>query len=299
MVTTASTIVRTEGYRPESGAATVESTVSGVSWGAILGGAFAAASVALILTALGSGLGLAAASPWANDGASAKKIAIAAIVWMVVVQWFSAGLGGYLTGRLRTKWVGLHTHEIFFRDTAHGFLAWAVGAVLGGFLLASAATSTLSGVGHAASAVASGAALGASQGATTQGKSDGPSAYFIDSLFRGEQPANAGSDREEAGRILVNGFKAGDVPADDRAYLAQLIASRTGISQPEAEQRVNNVIAQAKAAEQKAKEAADEARKAASKIAIFTALSMVIGAFIAATSAALGGLHRDEDMGAA
>ena len=103
-----------------------ESAVSAVSWPAIIAGAVAIAAVALILLALGSGLGLSSVSPWPNSGPSATTFGVYAAVWLIVVQWVSAGFGGYLTGRLRTKWVGVHTDEIYFRDTAHGFLAWAL-----------------------------------------------------------------------------------------------------------------------------------------------------------------------------
>ena len=110
-------------------AAPLKSSSSGVSWPAIIGGAFAAAALSLILLALGSGFGLASVSPWSNSGASLTSFTAMTAVWLIVVQWLASGLGGYLTGRLRTKWAGLHTHEVFFRDTANGFLSWAVASV--------------------------------------------------------------------------------------------------------------------------------------------------------------------------
>lgn len=200
---------------------TLESSISAISWPAIFGGAFAAAAFSLILLALGSGFGLASVSPWSNAGASATTFTVMTAIWLIVVQWVSAGLGGYLTGRLRTKWVGVHTHEVFFRDTANGFLAWAVAAVIGAAVLASAVSSLLGGSTHAAATIASGAVAGTGQG-TVQAN---PSAYLVDSLFRSDHPnANAGDQeiRAETGRILVTGIKNGDVPAGDRTYLAQL-----------------------------------------------------------------------------
>ena len=119
----------------------------------------------------------------------------------------------------------------------------------------------------------------------------------MDTLYRGEKPEMAATDpavRAETTRILAKGIGNGDVPAADRTYLAQLIASRTGISQDDAQKRVDNVVAQEKDAAAKAKQAADTARKSASAVSIFTALSMVIGAFIASAAAALGGSLRDE-----
>jgi len=121
----------------------IESSVSAVSWAATIGGAVAAASATIMLVALGSGLGLASISPWRNAGASATAFTIGAGIWLIVVRWLSSGLGGYITGRLRTKWVGTHTHEVFFRDTAHGFLTWALASVIGALMLASAASSVI------------------------------------------------------------------------------------------------------------------------------------------------------------
>jgi hypothetical protein len=120
-----------------------ESAVSAVSWAAIIAGAFAIVAVGLILLALGSGLGLSSVSPWPNSGPSATTFGALAAVWLIIVQWVSAALGGYITGRLRTKWVGVHTDEVYFRDTAHGFLAWAVAAVIMAAALSSAATSAV------------------------------------------------------------------------------------------------------------------------------------------------------------
>src|ERR1022692_2906079 len=144
----------------------LEAATSGVAWPAIIGGAFAAAALSLILLALGSGFGLASVSPWSNTGASATTFTVVTAVWLIVTQWLASGLGGYLTGRLRTKWVGLHTHEVFFRDTANGFLTWAVAAVIGAAFLASPAASVVSGTATVVAGVASGAAAGASMGAT-------------------------------------------------------------------------------------------------------------------------------------
>jgi hypothetical protein len=270
----------------------VESASSAVSWPAIIAGAFVAAAVSLVLMALGSGLGLAAVSPWRDAGASATTFGIATGIWLILVQWIGSGLGGYLTGRLRTKWVETHSDEVFFRDTAHGFLTWAVAMVISAGLVAAGTFATV-GAGLRA---AGGAASGAVQAAANASSAD-TSLYRVDTLLRPSKPdANAsGADlRAEVIRIIGTGIANGDVPAADRSYLAGLVASRAGISQEEAQKRVDDTIAQAKAAEAKAREAADTARKAASAVSIFTALSMVIGAFIACVAASLGGRQRDE-----
>jgi hypothetical protein len=271
-----------------------ESSHSAASWPAVFAGAFVLVAVTLILLWLGSGLGLASISPWSNAGASATTFAISTAIGLIVIQWIASAAGGYVTGRLRTKWVGVHTHEVFFRDTANGFVTWALATVAGTMLLASAASSLVGGAAHTAATVAGGAAQGIGQAASHSGFNI--SDYSLDSLFRSDHP-DANNDqnaRAQASRILVNGITNGEMPAADRTYLAQMVAARTGLSQADAEKRVDAVIAQEKAAATKAKQAADDARKAAAKFAIFTALSMVIGAFIACASAAYGGSVRDE-----
>lgn len=285
MALTMSTVSSVGSARPlELG---TESAVSAVSWAAIFAGAFAALTATLVLVSLGTGLGLTSISPWPNVGASATTFSIVAGIWLIVVQWLSSAFGGYLTGRLRTTWVGVHTHEVFFRDTAHGFLAWALATAAGVILLAGAASSVIGGGVHAAATTA---------GGVTQGALANVSDYDVDTLFRSDHP-DAGANNQEAAaqatRILATGLGNGDVPADDRAYLAQLVAARTGISQADAQKRVDDTIARVKAAETKGRQAADATRKASAEFAIFAALSMLIGAFIASVAAAYGGSLRD------
>ena len=277
------------------GAVTDESSQSAVSWAAIFSGALATVSITLVLLALGAGLGLSSISPWPNSGASAATFTIMTAIGLIVVQWLAAAIGGFLTGRLRTKWVAVHVHEVFFRDTAHGFLTWALATIVGILLAGSAASSIIGGGVHAAAAVAGGAAQGAGQIASQA--VSGVSVYDVDSLFRSDHPDPAVSPQNtnaQVTHILASGITNGDVPAADRTYLAQLVATRTGISQTDAEKRVDDVITREKAAEVKAKQAANAARKAAAQFAIFTALSMMIGAFIASAAAAYGGSMRDE-----
>jgi hypothetical protein len=264
--------------------ASPESSQSAVSWAAIIGGAVVAAAVSLILVALGSALGLSAISPW-SGGASATTFTVMTAIWLIVTQWLAAGFGGYLTGRLRTKWVATHTHEVFFRDTAHGFVAWALATLLTAALLVSAASSVAAGGARLAGAAGASAAMA---GPRAGGP---PGSYDLDVLFRGSSPESgpaAGVDpRGEAMRILANDLGAGsDVAADDRAYLASLVSARTGIPQADAQARVENFIARSKAA-------MDSARRASAAAALFTALSMLVGAFIACVAAALGGSRRD------
>jgi hypothetical protein len=285
---------RTEAIGASNSNHTLEPSTSAISWAAIIGGALATAAFSLILLALGSGFGLASVSPWPNSGASVITFTAMTAIWLIIVQWISSGLGGYLTGRLRTKWVGVHSHEVFFRDTAHGLLAWALAAVIGAAVLASAVSSLLSGGAHVAGTIASRAAEGASQVAVQEN----PLAHYVDSLFRSDHLAANVSDqnvRAETTRILTAGIKNGDVPAADKTYLAQLVTARTGVSQADAEKRVDDVIAKVKAAETKARQVADATRKASAYLSTYTGVTMLIGAFIAAVAAALGGRHRDRD----
>ncbi|MDX8450861.1 hypothetical protein [Mesorhizobium captivum] len=282
-----------------------ESSSSAVSWGPIIAGAFAASTLTVILMLIGSGLGLTLVSPWTGASASATTFAVSAAAWLVVVQWLSAGLGGYLTGRLRTKWVGIHDDEVYFRDTAHGFLAWAVATLLVAGVFGSALSATVGAGVQAASNVAAGAAVGASSAATNAagGATDNNSmGYFVDTLFR---PADTGTvaatgqndaaATAQATRILVASAAKGEVSADDKAYLAKLVASRTGLSEADAAKRVDTVLAAVDDAKNKAKAAADTARKASATFALAGAVSMIVGAFIASVAAALGGKQRDED----
>jgi len=260
-----------------------ESNASAVSWPAIAGGAIASAGFSLFLIELGSGLGLSAVSPWANTGASTTTIGISAGICLVLISVMASALGGWLAGRLRTKWVGLHTDEVYFRDTAHGLMTWAFATVISASVLAAAATSMIGGVTQSAA----------------QGAASNPSlvpdrnAYYVDSLFRTASPpapADRATATTEAGRILARAVTSGSaISSNDQTYLTQMVAARTGLSQAEAEKRVSDVIAQAKTA-------ADEARKAAAKLAFWMAAALLAGALAASFAAAEGGRERDEPI---
>ena len=264
----------------------IEAALPALSWQAVAGGALATAAATLLLVALGSGLGLASVSPWPSAGATAGTFAIATAIWLIAVQWVSAGIGGYMAGRLRHDWPGAHAHEVFFRDTAHGFLSWALAALVGAAALASVAGSLASG-GAQIAAAAGGMAVQAA----------GPDG-FVDRLFRASATAPAvpadPAGRAEAGRILAGALSAGSLPDDDKAYLAQMIAARTGLPAADAAKRIDDVQAQAKAAAEKLRLAADEARKAAATLSFYLFFSMLVGAFIASVAGAIGGAQRDE-----
>ena len=243
-----------------------ESSRSATSWGAVVAGGVAAAAATLVLILVGSGLGLTIASPFSSEGVSLESATAWTAVWLVVTQWLSALLGGYLAGRLRTKWVNLHTDEVFFRDTAHGFLAWALATLLVAGLLGSAIAAMIGTGVQAASTVAAGAATGGAAAAASAATDDDNSmGYFVDLLLRPVDPARPAEGGErvssEVSRILIASAASGEMAPDDRAYLEQLIAARTGLSPADAKARVDAVLKRADEAAQQAKAAADAARR--------------------------------------
>jgi hypothetical protein len=265
------------------------SVASATSWGAIVAGAVTACALSIFLIALGAGLGFSVASPWPGDGLSPRMAMIGAGLYLLVVAMLASTIGGYLAGRLRTKWTGVHTDEVFFRDTAHGLSAWALATLM-----------TVSVLGFSGLAVVSagtvGATAGLSQGAATAAGQPGadPNAYFVDTLFRtdaaaaqpGQDPA---ASRAEVGRIVGRSLtRGGDLSPADRTYVTQVIAARTGVAQPEADKRLTETMNQARAA-------ADEARKAARNLSLWIAASLLMGAFAASLAAAEAGKLRDND----
>ncbi len=256
---------------------------SGVSWASIAGGAVAAAALTLLLLAFGAGIGLSAVSPWSDAGVSGSTFEIGTGIYLVIVGVMASAIGGYLAARLRTKWIGIHTHEVFFRDTAHGLLAWAFATVISASVLGTAATHLVGGAAGGLLAAAPQAAQNVS-----------PTTLATDKLFRSDTPAaapagGAGGDpaRAEVSRLLVSSLRGGgDVSAADRGYLARLVAARTGLSQGDAEKRVNEVIAETK-------QAIDDARKAAASFALWMAAALLFGAFAASLAAVEGGQLRD------
>ncbi|MGB7466649.1 MAG: hypothetical protein WBW14_27435 [Candidatus Acidiferrum sp.] len=293
----------------ESGLRTAEASsaeiISAASWGSIAAGAVTASTVSLALVALGVGLGLSAVSPWTDTGVSASTFKITAGVYLVLVAVMSSAIGGYLSARLRTKWVGIHTNEAFFRDTAHGFVAWAFATIISATVLGTAITHL---VGGAASATAS-----AGQSAANSN----PAQVYVDRLFRRESPAGSnaasgtapGSDagtvsgpqspaagtstgpnpatRAEVTRLWTASVQADEgLAAADRTYIARLVATNAGLNQADAEKRVDEVVQQAKAD-------ADRLRRNGAQFAFWMTAALLFGAFAASLAAAEGGQHRD------
>jgi len=300
---------------------TSRSTTSAVSWGAIAAGAAAGASLSLILLILGVGLGLSSVSPWSREGISATSFGVSTIVWLMLTQLLASAMGGYLAGRLRTKWMDTHTDEVYFRDTAHGFLAWAVASLATAALLTSVIGSILGSSLQAGASVAGGVAntasvaAGSFAGSGKMASADGGSlAYFIDALFRRDGSTEAtrstgtamlaeasertmNKEATEVGRIFMNVSRSDPLPPEDIRYVGKLVAQRTGVSQHDAEKRVTDIYARAQAklhdAEAITKETADKARKTSAYAALWIFVSLLSGAFVASLAATYGGRQRD------
>ena len=295
------------------------SHASAVSWGAILAGAAGGAALSLILLILGTGLELSSVSPWASYGVSATTFGVSTILWLSFTQLAASGMGGYLAGRLRTRWLAVPMDEVYFRDTAHGFLAWAIGSLATAALLTSVIGLIVSGGIHAGASMTGGVAIATSGGAEIAKpiSDSGPLGYFVDSLFRKDINAAANSSASyrtdimpvdamgspiagylsEVARIFNFSLRTGPLPTEDIRHVGQLIALRTGLTQQDAEKRVTETYAQVQAklrdAETTAKDAADKGRKASAYAALWFFISLLIGAFVASFAATIGGRQRD------
>ncbi|MET3109450.1 hypothetical protein AAKU58_004307 [Oxalobacteraceae bacterium GrIS 1.18] len=297
---------------PESYSDYIHANAHVVSWASILVGATTAAALSLILLVLGAGLGLSSISPWSYSGISASSFGVSTIIWVAVTQILAAGMGGYLAGRLRTKWTGVHTDEVYFRDTAHGFMAWAVATLATAALLTSAIGSVVTGAAHVGASTTGSIAAAVAETEKNHfsaGLEGGGSAYFMDSLFR-SGPVNTSNARLatadasqnaatslEVGRIFINSMNAKALPAEDTSYVGRLVAQRTGLTQQEAEKRVNDTFANIQAkksnAEIKAKDTADKLRKVTIYATLWLFASLLMGAFSASLAATWGGRSRD------
>ena len=291
---------------PAAIAVAADGSRSAVSWGAVLAGAAGAAALSLILLILGVGLGLSAVSPWARDGVSASTFGVGSILWITLTQIAASGMGGYLAGRLRTRWADTAGDEIYFRDTAHGFLAWAVASLATAAMLGSAiggivGTGAKAGGAAAAAAGAMGAASAVAM--APAGATPDPVGYHADALFRRDPSATTAPATTEApplaevGRIFAASGRAPTLPLDDTRYLGQLVAQRTGLSQADAEKRVTDTYTRLQTAlndaQGRARDAADRARKASAYASLWLFISLLAGAFVASFFATWGGRQRD------
>jgi hypothetical protein len=262
------------------------SSLAGVSWPAIVAGAVVACALTLVLLAFGTGLGLTVVSPWTGSGVSATTFKIGTGLYLIVIAMIASSIGGYLAGRLRSGWSGVHGDEVYFRDTAHGFVAWALASVLGAAVLAMPASSLIGGT-----------AAGLSQGvATSASQQAGPMDGYVDTLLRADPSASGAANtqadsRGEMVRLFTRSFRnGGELKGPDREYVSKVVATRTGMSQADADKRVNDVVTQIKAD-------TDAARKATAQLAFWLTASLLLGAFCASLAATEGGGLRDGTWG--
>lgn len=308
-------------------AATTVPDQSAVSWAAILAGAAAAASLSLILLILGTGLGLSSVSPWAYEGVSAETFGWSTIIWLSLTSIAASGLGGYLAGRLRTKWTSVHQDESFFRDTAHGFLSWSVATLVTAAVLTSAIGSILGTTVQAGASVAGSATTAAAAGGTAAAAAADTSSrdagsgldYWVDSLFRGDsaadpqatRPTPAAGERDETpasgmqvlidagrgsdaadshaqtARIFINSLDEESLDQADARHVAQLVSERTGMSTQQAQARVTEVHARMRTAMDEAETAAREAADEAREATAYAALWLFITLLMGAFFASL------------
>ena len=269
--------------------------LSFVEWSAVLAGAVLAAALSFVLLTFGTAIGLSATSPWPNSGLSAKVIASLAVFWVMALQIGSVMAGAYVAGRMRSRWHETG-QEAEFRDGLHGALVWAVGVLISALLVfATAGATARTGadlVGRAAGSAASSnnamdtvldTLLRPTSQATTQSAPASPAAGA---------PARAqGADdaRAEMSRILASSVTSGSITPESRTRLAQLVSQRTGISQQEAERRVDEAVNAARAA-------ADKARRAAILTGFVTAAGLILSLGAGWWAAMRGGQHRDTSV---
>ncbi|MEP9386788.1 hypothetical protein [Mesorhizobium sp. KR9-304] len=270
-----------------------------IDWPAIIAGTVVASAISLVLLAFGSAIGLSLTSAYEGSGMSAAGFAIAAALWLVWVQVSGFFAGGYLTGRMRRRHYDATEEESDIRDGSHGLAMWGAGVLIGALIAFSGVTAAVSTATTAASNVAAGAAA-AAVGSADEIADSGQ--LIVDRLLRGgaasAEGASPSDQRAEVSRILLSAAAGGTLDPADRQYLVDTVAARAGIPPEEAQQRVDEIYAQAQQLEAEARAAADRARRIAVVAAFITAASLLIGGVGAYFGAVLGGNHRDKQVSA-
>lgn len=262
-----------------------------VDWPAVIAGAVVAAALTLVLFTFGSAIGLSMVSPYEGRSASKWLFALALGLWTLWVIVSCNLAGGYIAGRLRRRAGDATEHESDIRDGVHGLAVWGIGVLLGAIMSVIGVTALATGGAKLAGAAASAAG--------DQARND-PMGYAIDSMFRaGPQGAPAGAAqggdteareaaKREVARILATGTAGQPISNGDKVYVGRLVAARTGLSQEEAQRRVDDALA-------KAKETANAARKTGIVTGFLLAAALLAGAAAAWLAAIMGGRHRDQN----
>ena len=263
-----------------------------LEWGPVIAGAIGAAAISFVLLTFGSALGLSAISPYPYRGLSAPTFLVVATLYIALVQVCSYAAGGYLAGRMRSPWADGAESERHFRDGAHGFAVWALGLVISAAVVASGVSGAAKTAIEATSAVTAGASTSSAAN---------PAQYAADFLLRPSANAPADAAQSEGGvdpasltRVFTRSLASGALSDEDRGYLGLVVARQTGMSQPDAEKRVDAAFTEAKKTEQKARDVANEARKKTALAGFLAAATFAIACAAACLAAGLGGRDRDE-----
>ena len=270
-----------------------DSDHSYIDWPAIIAGTVLATAISFVLLTFGSAIGLSLTSAYEGRGMTLFWFAIAAALWVLWVQISSFMAGGYLTGRMRRRNYDATEYESDIRDGSHGLVMWAVAVLLGALIAFSGVSAVLSTATGAASTVAAGAA-GNADDLLGEGNS-----LLVDRLLRSTNSSSqtTGADnRGEVGRVIVGALDDGELAEADRQYLASIVSDRSGLSQEEAQARVDETWAQAQEARATAEEVAETARRIGLIAAFLTAASLFASAIGAYFGATLGGNHRDKQV---
>jgi hypothetical protein len=276
--------------------------VRSLEWTPLILGALGATAISVVLLTFGAALGLSVVSPYPFAGLSARATAVLAGTYTAIAMVAAFAAGGYLAGRLRTPWPAGNEVEQHFRDGAHGFGVWALGVVLGACLVAGGASTAIKAAVQSGTVVAAAGVAGAASNANRPTMD--PTLYAADRLLA-PNPTPTGpvtpaiTSRAELSapmaRTFAIGLRDGQLSARDRTYLGQLVVQQTGLSQENAERRVDETFNELKATEAQLRAAADTARKAALIAAFLAAATLAIGCAAACAGAAVGARHRDEN----
>jgi hypothetical protein len=290
------------------GAAPLDRPHTPFSWSAAIAGAFAATAVIFIIAALGTGIGLPFTSPY-KSGISATGLTVAAAVWLVMAVAIGNATGGYLAARLRSPAHDGVIGERTFRDAAQGFMVWAIGVIAMASIVGALGLYAASTTAQVAAGVAANATPTSSVRSMTA--SNPVTDYYVDALLRpgangpataggqpvtvgvaGAQPAGNAEARAEIARIINHGIEQGRLDESDRAYLAQLVAARTGVAPDEAQRRVAQTESKARDA---VKDTTDKAAKSGAYLAFWTFMALLFGAVAATLAGMVGGQLRDAE----
>jgi hypothetical protein len=260
----------------EPGRASVMERIGYVEWGPVVAGAIAAAALALVLHAFAVAIGLSVSSTAPTWRDASFALVLLSGLYLVLAALGSYGLGGYLAGLTRARLISREGADL--RDGLHGLLVWAFATLL----------TAVIGLATAQPLTRLAAPSGGQAGSSTSVGGENLIAYDLDRLFRAERRANTDLDypRAEAARILLTTSSHRGMQPEDRAYLVRLTAAYTGLAQPDAERRVDEVAA-------RAKENISRARRTAVILAFMTGAAAMLEAAASCFAACAGGRVRD------